>query len=779
MLENLIGAVRSMEKRKEGNLKCNECDEDVAVNFCFECRLNLCTICAEHHKRSKNYKGHNVPEFQHMTWGDMTKGKIKNCLEHGELTKFFCDTCAVTLCHDCTLSTKHTGHTFRLIAEIVNTKKEELHSVIQGAEMKKQAMKHSIKRADESLERLKVNSTVSIQCVEETFERFKSLLDQKRDHIINTINQKYNSSSTSIEKARQKNEILMRWIDFSTNNVFTNDCSAEVMNSFTGVKEQLLQQSHLKLLESSECKQNSLDTTDNVVPIKGNSLETAKHTVVTPIKSISLETRKDKFYHIDNSNLKPRPRVTSNSPRNKQFNNTTKNHLDNNNDSNNISSDRSNQSLQFGSKERQFTGSCVTGPGKLTNQQHQQQQQEQQQKQQQDQQQELPTDKETQGMEQEEKQENVEMHLVPINKSITGDGSTKSIPLKELTEMSPDDFQLKRKPPPRPALPSGRQMQEKIKPEKPDRPRFFKPPPPPPVQKEDDREADGLPNNTIIVNKPDRPPSFKPPPPPSQKVMDQHVGALLDDPIISIAWFGGNTEMKTDETSINHHMATEELGANDMLPSPKTIALPPPPPPPPQALSILDTNDVIDSRPHFPIPPKATTTTIGAITTNDCHHLDSSEDSDENQPSDQKIRDLLSDNLEQIIINGDEQIDMHKHQGRENEEENNFDVSNSGKYQMENSKGKDIFDENNEHRFISGEVIEENNMEEDISEKDNDQDLPQYSADIILIKPKVVINQEALELILETVAEACSIELDNSNTYSDTLFEITEEVIHH
>lgn len=238
IVQNIIGAMEVISLRSEGGLTCNECDQDEAVNFCCDCYERLCDVCTGYHKRSLKFKSHVIQPLDEISRDDMSQGRIKQCPEHNEMVKFYCNSCSYTICHDCTVSKKHSGHNFELLEEITSGNKENLKLLLQSATKKNKAINKSIKEAEGIMQNIKVAKENSIMLLEETFNKIHELLNTKKTLLIKAVNKKYDEGLKSIKKAQENSQMLDDWIAF-TNAVMSNKCNAEIMDIFKNLRRQL------------------------------------------------------------------------------------------------------------------------------------------------------------------------------------------------------------------------------------------------------------------------------------------------------------------------------------------------------------------------------------------------------------------------------------------------------------------------------------------------------------------------------------------------------------
>ncbi|XP_038062724.1 tripartite motif-containing protein 3-like [Patiria miniata] len=113
---HLIGLVEELELQEklvcsgDTKLLCETCDDgNEATHRCLDCSLNICSRCYSSHKRIPVTSNHVI-----ATLDDVREGTVKvtkenqkpnsKCPKHkGEVTRFFCTTCQVLICRDCTV----------------------------------------------------------------------------------------------------------------------------------------------------------------------------------------------------------------------------------------------------------------------------------------------------------------------------------------------------------------------------------------------------------------------------------------------------------------------------------------------------------------------------------------------------------------------------------------------------------------------------------------------------------------------------------------------------
>ncbi|XP_038062930.1 E3 ubiquitin-protein ligase TRIM33-like [Patiria miniata] len=113
---HLIGLVEEFELQEklvcsgDTKLLCETCDDgNEATSRCLDCAQNICLRCQSSHKRIATTSSHIIATLE-----DIREGRVKvtkenpkqhsKCPKHeGEVTRFFCTTCEVLICRDCTV----------------------------------------------------------------------------------------------------------------------------------------------------------------------------------------------------------------------------------------------------------------------------------------------------------------------------------------------------------------------------------------------------------------------------------------------------------------------------------------------------------------------------------------------------------------------------------------------------------------------------------------------------------------------------------------------------
>ncbi|XP_071809158.1 E3 ubiquitin-protein ligase TRIM56-like [Asterias amurensis] len=111
ILTGLAGQLEQVSLSANSKLVCKLCKEkNEATYFCCDCPMIICANCAELHQKIPSLLFHTVVTFKDFVDGKIEqKGRRRTkrhpeCQTHeGEVMRFYCTTCDVMICRDCTV----------------------------------------------------------------------------------------------------------------------------------------------------------------------------------------------------------------------------------------------------------------------------------------------------------------------------------------------------------------------------------------------------------------------------------------------------------------------------------------------------------------------------------------------------------------------------------------------------------------------------------------------------------------------------------------------------
>nr|XP_006812362.1 PREDICTED: tripartite motif-containing protein 2-like [Saccoglossus kowalevskii] len=157
-LNELVVLLGKRDKKTNEVQKCEGCQRDPMTTHCIDCAVGLCDICISTHKRLPFSKSHKLMSLQ--TYKAANTAAVQPpvyCGSHpGNQLKFYCDTCDVPICLECTaLNHKITEHDYRYLNDAASQYATDLTKVTNMlAEKEKEAKesKENVQQMTELLE---------------------------------------------------------------------------------------------------------------------------------------------------------------------------------------------------------------------------------------------------------------------------------------------------------------------------------------------------------------------------------------------------------------------------------------------------------------------------------------------------------------------------------------------------------------------------------------------------------------------------------------------------
>ncbi|XP_078000493.1 E3 ubiquitin-protein ligase TRIM45-like [Glandiceps talaboti] len=172
------------EEAKKTQHKCELiCEENEATHFCRDCEQYFCNDCLNLvHKKLKRASSHTVlsVEEHEKTKFAMQSAilSVERCKGHpANEVKFFCDTCQVPICSDCTvIEHPNTSHSYRYLQDVAEEYTKELSEMVEK-------LREKAKEADES----KTKAVDVCKKVKNQFEVEERKVNQQTEMSTNAI----------------------------------------------------------------------------------------------------------------------------------------------------------------------------------------------------------------------------------------------------------------------------------------------------------------------------------------------------------------------------------------------------------------------------------------------------------------------------------------------------------------------------------------------------------------------------------------------------------------
>lgn len=180
-----------------------------AVARCFDCANFLCQNCVMAHQYMHCFEGHRVcsmVDLQNTSKEDLAKvERPVNCSKHkGEVVRFFCRTCNIPICKDCTMLDHSRGHEYDYLSEVSSLEVDNLQRLAEQAKAKAHDLRGSAKNIEHSSNRLQVQYHKAQTEINETYNFYRTMLDERKTESLKELDSAYNAKQVSLSTVAQK-----------------------------------------------------------------------------------------------------------------------------------------------------------------------------------------------------------------------------------------------------------------------------------------------------------------------------------------------------------------------------------------------------------------------------------------------------------------------------------------------------------------------------------------------------------------------------------------------
>ena len=153
------------------------------------------------------FEGHRVltlGELQNAK-DDVKMEKPVHCGKHRtELLRFFCRTCNVPICKDCTMMDHSKGHEYDYLSEIGGQAVDNLCQLAEQAKVKANDLRGTSKSLEHSSNRLQIQFHKAQNEVNETYNFYRSMLEERKQDVLKELDSAYNAKQLAISATAQR-----------------------------------------------------------------------------------------------------------------------------------------------------------------------------------------------------------------------------------------------------------------------------------------------------------------------------------------------------------------------------------------------------------------------------------------------------------------------------------------------------------------------------------------------------------------------------------------------
>ncbi|XP_046361249.2 E3 ubiquitin-protein ligase TRIM71-like [Haliotis rufescens] len=181
---------------------CSSCDEgSQASSLCKNCNEYLCDNCVKAHQRVRLTKDHYIERLPKMRYSPPSLShpdpspthfsdssrSLTSCDSHEhEVLRLFCDTCALAICRECTMS-EHMGHSFIYLQDAIDNSKTITLKLLADAKAGIKALEESIHLTQGMAERVEVRAQAVATEVRATTRRHMTALEERERELLRRV----------------------------------------------------------------------------------------------------------------------------------------------------------------------------------------------------------------------------------------------------------------------------------------------------------------------------------------------------------------------------------------------------------------------------------------------------------------------------------------------------------------------------------------------------------------------------------------------------------------
>ncbi|KAL5496824.1 hypothetical protein EMCRGX_G013187 [Ephydatia muelleri] len=217
------------------DVACDQCAEgssDPAVVFCCACHHFLCAFCLEYHKRNRMRSKHKIVGLDqegarqlHTTMKPRDHYCSQPNHEDNELN-FFCETCSLLLCLDCTRSFNKC-HTVKEISTLAKTHQMEMTRALEEAKAVVTKLTGAIIENNRMIEQVEISNRNAFLAINQAFEILQQTLEERKMTLVSELEAISLSKTTALTLQKEQFEKMVGDIGHYT------DMASQILQTHT------------------------------------------------------------------------------------------------------------------------------------------------------------------------------------------------------------------------------------------------------------------------------------------------------------------------------------------------------------------------------------------------------------------------------------------------------------------------------------------------------------------------------------------------------------------
>ncbi|KJH42870.1 b-box zinc finger [Dictyocaulus viviparus] len=208
---------------------CTGCKSgERASHYCQECTHYLCTNCTMAHQYMHCFEGHRVEPISQVqpsippSSAASAHERACKCLQHrAQPLRFFCLTCNLAICRECTL-VEHArpAHQYEPITEVAEKQLNTMEMLVNEARNKHMDLLEMFKQVDAAQQRLNTSLSRAHSQLDENVNSLLRIIEEARKSAAKEIDTAFSAKQIQLtmvdKRIQQMTEKLSQTIDFTT-----------------------------------------------------------------------------------------------------------------------------------------------------------------------------------------------------------------------------------------------------------------------------------------------------------------------------------------------------------------------------------------------------------------------------------------------------------------------------------------------------------------------------------------------------------------------------------
>ena len=178
----------------DGEKSCDACIDGgmgPAVVFCCTCHQLLCKLCHDYHKRNKILYHHQIVELgkdslELLPFTIKPAERLCSLPQHDKVLKFYCETCQLQTCRDCTL-VLHKNHRIDEICNIAKVHRDAMREALVCAQDVASKLTRAIIANDKEAEQVQTSRVNVTLIITQAFEQLRQTIEDRKKALLSEM----------------------------------------------------------------------------------------------------------------------------------------------------------------------------------------------------------------------------------------------------------------------------------------------------------------------------------------------------------------------------------------------------------------------------------------------------------------------------------------------------------------------------------------------------------------------------------------------------------------